>query len=118
MPTYSIARPSRLVRESATTMRYCGLRILPIRRSRILTATVFFAPDDYMGEPTEPTWGCGTDVSWTGTRSGLEGASRVPDTSRPFCQTKDRSSQSGPAYAGRSQPAGSGGGVRHPAGGV
>ncbi|GGQ58165.1 hypothetical protein GCM10010166_30170 [Couchioplanes caeruleus subsp. azureus] len=19
-----------------------------------------------MGEPTEPTWGCGTDVSWTG----------------------------------------------------
>src|SRR3954452_1712189 len=66
MPTYSIARPSRLVRESATTMRYCGLRILPIRRSRILTATVFFAPDDFMGEPTEPTWGCGTDVSWTG----------------------------------------------------
>src|SRR5918911_4491474 len=66
MPTYSMARPSRLVRESATTMRYCGLRIFPIRRSRIFTATVFFAPDDYMGEPTEPTWGCGTDVSWTG----------------------------------------------------
>src|SRR3954471_15371201 len=49
MPTYSMARPSRLVRESATTMRYCGLRILPIRRSRILTATVLFAPDDYVG---------------------------------------------------------------------
>jgi hypothetical protein len=26
-PDLSIARPSRLVRESATTMRYCGLRI-------------------------------------------------------------------------------------------
>src|SRR6266498_1787229 len=37
---YSMARPSRLVRESATTIRYCGLRILPIRRSRIFTATV------------------------------------------------------------------------------
>src|SRR3954470_24123942 len=45
MPTYSMARPSRLVRESAMTMRYCGLRILPIRRSRIFTATDF-APDD------------------------------------------------------------------------
>ena len=40
-PMNSIARPSRLVRESATTMRYCGLRILPIRRSRIFTATVY-----------------------------------------------------------------------------
>src|SRR5699024_2087647 len=35
----SIARPLRRVRESAITMRYCGLRILPRRVSLILTAT-------------------------------------------------------------------------------
>src|SRR4051794_25282533 len=73
MPTYSIARPSRLVRASATTMRYCGLRIFPIRMSRIFTATVFFAPDDYEVEPTEPAWGCGTDVSWTGSALRVRG---------------------------------------------
>src|SRR6201992_2548056 len=36
----SIARPSRRVRESATAMRYCGLRIFPSRGSLIFTAMV------------------------------------------------------------------------------
>src|SRR5271165_7319154 len=36
----SIARPSRRVRESATAMRYCGLRILPSRLSLIFTDIV------------------------------------------------------------------------------
>src|SRR5690349_15030817 len=36
----SIERPSRRVRESATAMRYWGLRILPSRVSLILTAMV------------------------------------------------------------------------------
>src|ERR1700722_8331593 len=36
----SIARPSRRVRESATAMRYCGLRIFPSRVSLIFTAMV------------------------------------------------------------------------------
>src|SRR6185295_10051525 len=110
MPTYSIARPSRLVRESATTMRYCGLRILPIRRSRIFTATVLFAPDDYVGEPTEPTWGCGTDVSWTAA-VGVRGRLARAEYQRPILPDGWNGSQSTPVQdqtctAGRSQPGG------------
>src|SRR5699024_924873 len=37
-PMFSIPRPSRRVRASATMIRYCGLRILPRRVSLILTA--------------------------------------------------------------------------------
>src|ERR1700754_1088712 len=73
-----MARPSRLVRESATTMRYCGLRILPIRRSRILTATVLFAPDDCVSLSACAHVGtAGQTTHGLATRSGLEGASRV-----------------------------------------
>src|ERR687889_1712936 len=66
MPTYSMARPSRLVRESATTMRYCGLRILPIRRSRIFTATGFSLLMTTWVSRRNPRGDCGTDVSRTG----------------------------------------------------
>src|SRR5512142_446158 len=73
-PMYSIARPSRLVRESATTMRYCGLRILPIRRSRIFTATVCSLLS--LGKPNEPADVVGrpgwTLVDWR--RARVEGA--------------------------------------------
>ena len=41
LPISSIARPSRLVRASATMIRYCAFRILPMRLSLILTATVW-----------------------------------------------------------------------------
>ena len=41
LPMTSIARPSRRLRASATTMRYWGLRILPRRVSLILTATLW-----------------------------------------------------------------------------
>src|SRR4051812_46617656 len=40
----SIERPSRRVRESATAMRYWGLRILPSRVSLILTAMTKRSP--------------------------------------------------------------------------
>ena len=43
-PISSIARPSRLVRLSAMTIRYCGLRIMPSRLSLILTATGVVSP--------------------------------------------------------------------------
>src|SRR4051812_23742528 len=120
-----MARPSRLVRESATTMRYCGLRILPIRRSRILTATVFFAPDDYMGEPTEPTWGCGTDVSWTGnalrvrgrlTRAGYQ-SSILPDRSPHLPIGPGSRSETARPRGYRTVPAGGKVGRRYPLGG-
>src|SRR5690349_19526792 len=97
MPTYSIARPSRLVRESATTMRYCGLRILPIRRSRIFTATVLFAPDDFIGEPGGTHVGIvGPEVSWTGIALRVRGRLTRAHTSAPFCQTPRRTHQSAP----------------------
>src|SRR5690349_3689608 len=44
LPISSITRPSRFLRESTTTMRYCGTRILPRRFKRILTATFVVSP--------------------------------------------------------------------------
>ena len=39
VPISSMTLPSRFLRESTTTMRYCGTRILPMRFKRILTDT-------------------------------------------------------------------------------
>src|SRR5690349_11245581 len=51
LPISSITRPSRFLRESTTTMRYCGTRILPRRFKRILTATsVVFLRNSCVGE--------------------------------------------------------------------
>ncbi len=44
LPISSITLPSRFLRESTTTMRYCGTRILPRRFKRILTATSVVSP--------------------------------------------------------------------------
>src|SRR4051794_40794795 len=44
LPISSITLPSRFLRESTTTMRYCGTRTLPRRFKRILTATVVVSP--------------------------------------------------------------------------
>ena len=44
LPISSITLPSRFLRESTTTMRYCGTRILPRRFKRILTATFVVSP--------------------------------------------------------------------------
>ena len=44
LPISSITRPSRFLRESTTTMRYCGTRILPRRFKRILTDTSVVSP--------------------------------------------------------------------------
>src|SRR4051794_40254372 len=44
LPISSMTRPSRFLRESTTTMRYCGTRILPRRFKRILTATFVVSP--------------------------------------------------------------------------
>ncbi len=44
LPISSIAFPSRLARASATTIRYWGVRIFPIRLSLILTATGVVSP--------------------------------------------------------------------------
>src|SRR5688572_6810004 len=46
LPISSITRPSRFLRESTTTMRYCGTRILPRRFKRILTATFVVSPQE------------------------------------------------------------------------
>src|SRR5512142_2372608 len=72
-PMYSIARPSRFVRESATTMRYCGLRILPIRRSRIRTATVYSLLDLIEAGQTFGRRGDGAvSRSMVGRRAGVD----------------------------------------------
>ena len=44
LPISSITLPSRFLRESTTTMRYCGTRTLPRRFKRILTATFVVSP--------------------------------------------------------------------------
>src|SRR4051812_43882186 len=44
LPISSITLPSRFLRESTTTMRYCGTRTLPKRFKRILTATGVVSP--------------------------------------------------------------------------
>src|SRR5690606_21426556 len=62
-PISSIARPSRLVRASATTIRYCGLRIIPSRLSLILTATGVVSPASERG--------IGAAVSSSGARCKL-----------------------------------------------
>jgi hypothetical protein len=54
LPISSMTRPSRLVRESATTMRYYGARILPRRLRRILTATFLLSS----GTPEERPCTC------------------------------------------------------------
>src|SRR5256886_14121182 len=90
---YSMARPSRLVRESATTMRYCGLRILPIRRSRIFTATVCSLLSLIDAERSGRRRG--VTRQWAhglASRPRLEGAGRAPDTSKPLCQIAHRGS--------------------------
>src|SRR6476661_4939588 len=46
LPISSITLPSRFLRESTTTMRYCGTRILPRRFKRILTATFVVSPQE------------------------------------------------------------------------
>ena len=63
LPISSIARPSRLVRASATTMRYCGLRILPRRLSLIFTATGGSSPGCRTGEARSARVGCGAGAS-------------------------------------------------------
>ena len=47
LPISSITRPSRFLRESTMTMRYCGTRILPRRFKRILTATFVVSPCEW-----------------------------------------------------------------------
>src|SRR4051794_34573307 len=44
LPISSITLPSRFLRESTMTMRYCGTRTLPRRFKRILTATAVVSP--------------------------------------------------------------------------
>ena len=44
LPISSITRPSRFLRESTMTMRYCGTRTLPRRFKRILTDTLVVSP--------------------------------------------------------------------------
>ena len=46
LPISSSTLPSRFLRESTTTMRYCGTRILPRRFKRILTATFVVSPQE------------------------------------------------------------------------
>ena len=48
LPISSMTRPSRFLRESTTTMRYCGTRTLPRRFKRILTATFVVSPQEYV----------------------------------------------------------------------
>ena len=49
LPISSITLPSRFLRESTTTMRYCGTRTLPRRFKRILTATAVVSPRKFSG---------------------------------------------------------------------
>src|SRR4051794_3188442 len=44
LPISSMTLPSRFLRESTTTMRYCGTRTLPRRFKRILTDTAVVSP--------------------------------------------------------------------------
>ena len=55
LPISSITSPSRFLRESTTTMRYCGTRTLPRRFKRILTATSVVSPWSSDGGGDPPT---------------------------------------------------------------
>ncbi len=58
LPISSMTLPSRFLRESTTTMRYCGTRILPRRFKRILTATFVVSPQELCGGEAPATrWG-------------------------------------------------------------
>src|SRR5690349_5272881 len=75
-------------------MRYCGLRIFPIRRSRIRTATVCSLLDSWKLSVPAPAVGLAgpvCSVDWR--RARVEGAGHAPDTSRPLCQTRDRAAR-------------------------
>src|SRR6478735_8986732 len=76
LPISSITRPSRFLRESTTTMRYCGTRTLPRRFKRILTATFVVSPQEYVGGEDPPPGGESTgSASSMGTAtSELEGS--------------------------------------------
>src|SRR5690606_41675371 len=65
LPISSMTRPSRFLRESTTTMRYCGTRILPRRFKRILTATSVVSPCEVVFGVRLPRarWGPPTNVS-------------------------------------------------------
>src|SRR5699024_1106930 len=74
LPISSITRPSRLVRESATTTRKYGARILPKRLRRILTATVVDTPELVRGDPARGTWwGAARAASWGPVPAGERG---------------------------------------------
>ena len=57
LPISSITLPSRFLRESTTTMRYCGTRILPRRFKRILTATCVVSPWKVVVVSAATGWG-------------------------------------------------------------
>ena len=57
LPISSITLPSRFLRESTTTMRYCGTRILPRRFKRILTATFVVSPWKVVVVSAATGWG-------------------------------------------------------------
>ena len=94
LPISSRTRPSRFLRESTTTMRYCGTRTLPRRFKRILTAT---------SGGVSLTVVCGEDpVNQVGNRVGfldghcgvrLRGTGRT-GLSATFCQTSRHAGKS------------------------
>src|SRR5206468_8084737 len=77
-------------------MRYCGLRILPIRRSRIRTATVCSLLSLVTLSMLSAPVGFGAvRFSWTDAPPGLEGSEGTSDTSALFCQIGRRDLQPG-----------------------
>ena len=87
LPISSITLPSRFLRESTTTMRYCGTRTLPRRFKRILTATAVVSPWTLcVGETPCTRWGPGRAARWV-PRARMRGSGRAGLARARFCQT-------------------------------
>ena len=109
LPISSSTRPSRFLRESTTTMRYCGTRILPRRFKRILTATFVVSPQKLSWvRDRSPGGVTGSGHSIGHCVARMRGSGRAGHEER-FCQTVGVSRQSG---ASRRPLRGSGGGIQ------
>src|SRR5688572_22323232 len=95
LPISSMTRPSRFLRESTTTMRYCGTRILPRRSKRILTATSVVSPCEWkMMRSPQTRWGPGRTSSGGAPTTGIEGPS-AGATQRDIVPEQGYGAQSG-----------------------
>ena len=101
LPISSSTLPSRFLRESTTTMRYCGTRILPRRFKRILTATFVVSPQELSWVRDRSQVGSPVLVLRRALRARMRGSGHAGHEGR-VCQTVAALDQSG-AVEGRAQ---------------